>query len=153
MKMTSTFNFYQYKHYTTQCNDPIELSTGLEFFCQQKHNFFCQLLSSKLEGSEDEGQPYQKGSNNGSNGSEKLFSKYKKCDIPVINSICIVEKMDHWEIICGHNSNTYSLWRMKLEDLHLPTTSMLSWEKVQTNKIYNINNFSNNGIKIYKFVK
>ncbi len=133
-----TFNFYQSKHMTILSDIPIDLSQGLDFFCQKIHNFFGQELNEKLDEfspESDETQSYQKESNNSSDESEteKLFSKYKKCRIPEIHCICIVEKIDHWEIVCGHNSNTYSLWRMKLEDLHLPKTSKLSWEKVETN--------------------
>ena len=130
---TVGFDFYRTKHHCQPYNKERNLSmglsnTGVEFFCQQG-NDSCYKQCIEISGNPDETNGCD-----GSDKSEKLFSGYKKCKTIGIRSICVVQKMDHWEIMCGHDSGTYTLWRMKLENLHLPAYVLA--EKIENSKEY-----------------
>ena len=102
-------------------NNSIEFGKGIELFCLPKHNNFCKLKFSSLDPCNESSLVTTEGNQEVPEGPElleKIFSEYKNCVIPDVHCICIVQKIDHWEIMCGH-SNAYSLWRVKLEDLNI----------------------------------
>lgn len=110
---TIGFNLHQYKQFRDQPQSK-NLNQFMDFYCLQKQKPFTNPFLTNFS-TKDE------------------TKNYGLCDITNVSCVCIVQKVDHWEMLCGHFSGHCSLWRMDRGNLVFPISHFAEYvETVST---------------------
>lgn len=129
------FKFKTFQQKIVHSERTINLNDSFDFYCLSKDNTmylpkYATTLKKTLDIHDEEEshgtnvnmeEPCGPNVDVPVNETGKLLNSYKECQLSDTYCICIIQKIDHWEIMCGHDSGKYSLWRIELADLHVCT--------------------------------